>query len=316
MPTIIINKDPNLELMLSNNEFQINFDSNALTSFLMIHLILFLFLYSVIKTMVLSPGDISLELSNEIGFEAIKNFKVFKEKPKNLNIFRHDLITKNLFEESGVLESENKENESDDEANSPTLFNFEQMIENKIFFDANKNVIDSLSQLSINEDDFFNFLKDNYKFCFQCRKFRPPRSYHCKECNRCILKMDHHCEWLHTCIGLQNYKYFFNTIFYGSCLFLAMLITYFNYAREAIFNQSIKIFYSYFIILVFLIMMVIFIRLIGLLILHMTLILTGRTAREFFKNEKGAQLRRYDMGYCENLKITFGENKLYWFLPI
>ncbi len=266
--------------------------------------------------MVLSPGDVSLELSNEIGFEAIKNFKVFKEKPKNLNILRPELITKKIFEESGVLESENNENESENESNSPPLFNFEQMIENKIFFDANKNVIDSLSQLRINEEDFFYFLKDNYKFCFQCRKFRPSRSYHCKECNKCILKMDHHCEWLHTCVGLQNYKYFFNMILYGSCLFLTMLITYFNYARETIFNQSINIFYSYFIILIFLIMLVIFIRLLGLLLLHTTLILTGRTAREFFKNEKGAQLRRYDMGYCENLKKALGENKLYWFLPI
>jgi hypothetical protein len=35
--------------------------------------------------------------------------------------------------------------------------------------------------------------------CSQCQTFKPPFSHHCRICNRCISRMDHHCPWS-TCI--------------------------------------------------------------------------------------------------------------------
>ena len=29
--------------------------------------------------------------------------------------------------------------------------------------------------------------------CYRCTNFKPPRAHHCSVCNRCIIKMDHHC---------------------------------------------------------------------------------------------------------------------------
>jgi hypothetical protein len=32
------------------------------------------------------------------------------------------------------------------------------------------------------------------RFCKKCSHYKPPRSHHCRVCDRCVLRMDHHCE--------------------------------------------------------------------------------------------------------------------------
>ncbi|KAI8943075.1 hypothetical protein NX059_001107 [Plenodomus lindquistii] len=46
------------------------------------------------------------------------------------------------------------------------------------------------------------------RFCNKCQSKKPDRAHHCSSCKRCVLKMDHHCPWLATCVGLRNYKAF------------------------------------------------------------------------------------------------------------
>ncbi|KAJ7601034.1 DHHC palmitoyltransferase-domain-containing protein [Mycena floridula] len=51
------------------------------------------------------------------------------------------------------------------------------------------------------------------KWCRKCWAPKPERTHHCSVCDRCVLKMDHHCPWMGQCIGHRTYPAFLHFLF-------------------------------------------------------------------------------------------------------
>ena len=64
-------------------------------------------------------------------------------------------------------------------------------------------------------------------YCEICRMMRPARSWHCKKCNVCIIKRDHHCTFLARCIGLHNMRYYI--LFLGHVMLSGLYLSCCNY---------------------------------------------------------------------------------------
>lgn len=76
------------------------------------------------------------------------------------------------------------------------------------------------------------------KICTTCNIVRPFRASHCKDCDNCIERLDHHCPWLGGCIGKKNYIYFyFFLLFLVISNFSILLLTFSHFFKEFNFNS-------------------------------------------------------------------------------
>ncbi|WWD22188.1 hypothetical protein CI109_106679 [Kwoniella shandongensis] len=62
------------------------------------------------------------------------------------------------------------------------------------------------------------------RWCKKCEGWKPERCHHCRHCGQCVLKMDHHCPWVGTCVGYHNYKPFLLFVSYATLLSIYVML--------------------------------------------------------------------------------------------
>lgn len=121
-------------------------------------------------------------------------------------------------------------------------------------------------------------------WCHACQFHRPPRSVHCDTCNYCIEEFDHHCVWLHHCIGRRNYRFFFAFIVLQTIDLIStigMCVTSFSDTKNSMLALTVWIS----------LLAVLTLPVLGLTAFHAIILQKGQTTHEFV-TESNVKLTR------------------------
>lgn len=120
------------------------------------------------------------------------------------------------------------------------------------------------------------------RFCKKCQTVKPDRAHHCSTCGKCVLKMDHHCPWLATCVGMRNYKAFvlflvYTSLFCWLCFCVSAWWVWVEIMDSAQFEEGMRVVNT---ILLAVLGGIIGLVLSGFTAWHVYLIVTGQTTIE------------------------------------
>lgn len=101
----------------------------------------------------------------------------------------------------------------------------------------------------------YQHLARQYPTCKKCSLNKPPRTHHCRWCDACVLRFDHHCPCkcdgcatglgkqvlagLNNCVGFYNHRYFFQF-----CCFMSVgcfYATWFGYREYQISRMGVMV---------------------------------------------------------------------------
>ena len=163
------------------------------------------------------------------------------------------------------------------------------------------------------------------RYCEKCFAVKPDRSHHCSVCEKCVLKMDHHCPWVNNCVGFHNYKFFFLFLFYAYLYTLWLLVTsaleFSNQLvqRNAALTRHVQINFHFVFLCV--VAALFFLFLTSLFWYHLYLILRNRSTLEQFRAPVIGEAaledeRAWHLGVKGNLAQIFGRDWKKWMIPV
>lgn len=125
--------------------------------------------------------------------------------------------------------------------------------------------------------------------CPYCGYWQPLRTKHCHDCDKCVLRFDHHCVWLGTCVGQSNHRKFWWYIFYETALVMWTIVWYIRAFGRSIGHTSLPEESAVLLLILALITTECF--LITLFLFHSFLILTNQTTYELTRRRRIPYLR-------------------------
>ncbi|CAO0794688.1 unnamed protein product [Mucor circinelloides] len=190
--------------------------------------------------------------------------------------------------------------------------------------------IDGIEDLKLTEQKPDTILGDP-KWCEACQIWKPDRAHHCRVCDACVLRMDHHCPWVNGCVGVFNYRYYIQFLCYvtllGSFTFATSLAAFIEFHGLSTFDN---------VALAIVIISGIITLMIGTFTMsHIWLVLLNRTTIEnsqfqsWNKAKKSGNTKNrlievftetgrnvFNQGCWANWVEVMGSNKMLWFLPL
>lgn len=168
----------------------------------------------------------------------------------------------------------------------------------------------------------------NVKFCQKCSMPKPERAHHCRVCDRCILKMDHHCPWINNCVGHKNHKFFLLFLIYATTgiayVLVLIVITFIDAMKDPKVSEDFLGIFGLAILAT--IMLPVGLAIMMLLSWQLWLVSANTTSIENEEFEKLRWTTRkegkvykhvnvYNLGNLANFKSVFGNQILWWWLP-
>uniref|UniRef100_A0A914QMW2 Palmitoyltransferase n=1 Tax=Panagrolaimus davidi TaxID=227884 RepID=A0A914QMW2_9BILA len=138
-------------------------------------------------------------------------------------------------------------------------------------------------------------------WCITCKFYRPPRSAHCTQCNRCVERYDHHS--FIGCVGRRNYCYFFLLLIFLSLHLLfvsALALTFTLTTNNPILSPSNLCAY----VLMF-ICTLLAVPILGLTGFHIILVLRERTTNEHVNGKFCLGFNPFYTGFYSNFIRAF-----------
>lgn len=175
-----------------------------------------------------------------------------------------------------------------------------------------------------------------FRYCLKCSCWKPDRCHHCSSCQRCILRMDHHCPWFATCIGFHNQKFFLQFLIYLSVycgiVFICTLCLLWRFFTDEKYSEGE--FLSLTLVFLFVISLSFFFAVGVFTVFSAWLVLINKTTIEV-QEDKWHKLRNqyefdtrnrdsaanantniFNIGYRKNLESILGTSYWTWILPI